>query len=285
MLFFKYNTNFIYDMNLTGRLYYSFINKKIFPSTERLKLKDFLKYFVDYFYIIAKLNNFKIIVQNLCDEEIIVSYYYFRTIIFNILLFILNNSNSQEEKVLEINVKNERNFESKYEMYNFHFEIKYYDNKLKINYNNLREILSIDNSHKNIEIDKEISKIKCVDLGIVLTNYILNYVYDNNLILVSYGNNHSLGFFIKGYLIMNSPMIMSSSACLEMKFKEPRSRIFEQYHTKILHKVYKINPPVVSKVGSVKEKLAKIESKELKKGLNFLNNFSNEASENEEKCK
>ena len=285
MLFFKYNTNFLYDMNLTGQMYYSFINKKIFPSTERINLKNFLNYFFDYFFIVAKLNNFKLVIHNLCDSEIIVSYYYFRTIIFNILLFILNNSSSQEEKVLEINVKNERNFESKHDMYNFHFEIKYYDNKLKINYNNLRDILTVDNSHKNIEIDKEISKINCVDLGIVLTNHILNYVYDNNLIMVSYGNNHSLAFFIKGYLVTNSPMMIPSHSYPEMKFKEPRSIIFEQYHMKILDKVYKVKTPVVTKAATVNNKVVKFDCIELNKGFNYVNNLPNEASENEEKCK
>jgi hypothetical protein len=288
MLFLKYNTNFLYDINLTGQLYYSLINKKILPSTERIKLKEFLNYFVDYFYLISKVNNFKLVLKNLCDEEIIVSYFYFRTIIFNVFLFIINNSNSNDEKIIEINVKNERNFEStKQDLHNFHFEIKFYDSKLKTNYNAMREILSIENSHNHIEIDKDISKIKCIDLGMVLTNYILNYVYDNNLIMVSYGNNHSLAFYIKGDLNKSSfnRFPTSDSGYPLMRLREPRTKIFEQYQDKILLKVYKLNPPVVPKVDGVREKLWKLETRELKKGFTFVDNTLNEVIEIEEKCK
>lgn len=285
-LFFKYNTNFVYDMNLTVQLYYAFINKKIFPPTEKIKIKEFLNYLIDYFYLISQVKNFKFVIKNLSNDEIIISYVYFRAILFNILLFILNNSNSNEEKIVEINIKNEKNFESKQDMFNFHFEIKYYDNKIKINYDTLRKILAIENLHNLIEIDKDIAKIKCIDLGMVLTNYIINYVYDNNLLLLSYGANHSISFYVKGYLHKSYYIKLASTGInySTIKLSEPRSRLFEQYQNKILQKLYKINPTAAVKIEGVREKLWKLENREMKRTFSFNTKTPNDSDENQEIC-
>jgi len=284
-LFFKYNINFIFDLNLTVDLFYSLINKKVYPPSDQIKVKEFINYLIDLFYVISKVKNFKFIIKNLCDDEIIVCYLYYRTILFNLLLFIVNNSNSADEKIVEITLKNERNFESKQDMYNFLFEFKYYDNKAKINYNTVREILAIENSYNFINIYKDILKIKCLDLGLVLSNYILQYVYDNNLNLLSYGGNNTISFYLKGFLLKTSlnKIPLSNVNYNVVKLKEPRPRLFEQYQTKILQKVYKLNPPVVANIDNIREKLWKLENRELKKGFTFKTDLK-ETDELEEKC-
>ena len=256
-------------MYLTSKIYGSLIGKKLHHPNCKINIKEFLNYFADYFYVFSKLKNFRIQFNHGFDDELIVVYQYYRVILFSTLLFILNNSDSTTEKVLEVNVQAEKDFTHNLNNninshnindYKLKFEFRYHCEKPKINFNDMYLIL-YNRTKGMLKGREELRKIKFLDVGILVVYYIVNLIYDNDLISVSEGDNHYLAFTLKGkYAKGNLSGIkgMNLVSLETKKFKEPRSIIFTQYYDKILLKVYKITPPIAHNLVDIIRKLGEI---------------------------
>jgi hypothetical protein len=264
-LFFKYNTNLVYDLKLSIELYYSIMKKSYNDAEHRVKLKDFINYFNEYFsFFASKIKNFRFAFKNVPDDEIVINYYYLRALLFNVIHFILNNSNSEVElKWVDIIVSID-------DSCNYKFEITYTDEKVKIDYNKVADILSIK---INSDTRSELSKVKILDIGIVLVDYIVKYIYNGKLVLTSNNYLHKIQFTIIAEDIINDENYKFYEEWPLIKLKEPRTRIFDLYHSKILEKIYKINPTkfeVREKLDGVKEKLDKLKLEDtISKGFTF----------------
>lgn len=99
--FFKYNTNLLYDLFLSMKVYNEITSKKYLkPSLRVINLTSLLNSFDNNFYTLARLKNVNIksnIFSNNphvgVDSEFILAYDYLRVVIFNTYNFFINNCN------------------------------------------------------------------------------------------------------------------------------------------------------------------------------------------------
>jgi hypothetical protein len=315
-LYFKYNIGFLYDSSLTLKAYNSLMNKRLHSYDYKISIKEMIEYFSDYFFIPLKVKNLKLVFHNYSNEdELVVNYTYFRTVLFNIILFIINNVNQEKEdtlkngydgyntnisnnslniqmnnyfsnstnnllspqsKVIEVNIRSEKEISS--EDYKVKFTIKYKDEKPKIEYSDINSLLNSKNKFLDMNF-KNLHRIKVLDIGIVSIYHILNRVYENELLMTTENNIHTISFHLKGKFQKENPIPVGSTKNIttillnenypSFKFREPHMKVFEGYYNKILHKVYKISPPIVNKAIDAREKISNIESNKNLKG-NFF---------------
>lgn len=314
-LYFKYNIGFLFDTCLTLKAYNSLMNKRLHTYDYKISIKEMIEYFSDYFLIPLRIKNLKLIFHNYSNEdELVVNYTYFRTVFFNIILFIINNVNIEKEdtlkkgydglntnissnslnyqtnnyfynstnnlisslsKVIEVNIRSEKEISS--EDYKIKFTIKYKDEKPKIEYADINSLLNSKNKCVDMNF-KNLNRINVLDLGLISIYHILNRVYDNELLISSENSIHTLSFYLKGKFQKESLIPVGSTKNITtillnenyptFKFREPHSKVFEEYYDKILQKIYKIFPPNINKILDTKEKICIIESNK-----NFKGNF------------
>jgi hypothetical protein len=242
--FLKYNITFIYELFLTLKTYDTIINKRLLTYNYKIVLPEFFNYLEDYLKIPCQLKNVKFLfINNSIEDELVVCFQYFRVIVFNILLFILNNTYSEtQERIIEVIFRSEKEFTG--EDYKIKFAIKYKDENIKINYNDVSKILATEQNKGCINCKVDAAKIKLLDLGLVTAYYILNHVFDNDLVMTSENSQHSISFFMIGKYQRNN----GGENYPNMKFIKPNTRISEQYYLKILKKIYEYTPPAAEQV-------------------------------------
>jgi len=190
----------------------------------------------------SRIKNFRFIFLFPVNEaEIIIFYPYIGALIFNIMQFILNNSNDvSEEKLVEVTI--EVNKDKLTQNPKINFKINYIDKKCKINFNQLKYILP-NRTKGLINFQELIAKAKIVDIGILLVYYLLNQIYDNELVMETdtKKDEHKISFFITALHINK---ITNCTNYSSFDFKEPNSRLFEQYYNKILLKIFNVGLPI-----------------------------------------
>jgi hypothetical protein len=252
-LYYKNNINFIYDMSLTLKVYSSIMSNRIHSPCDKLNMRELMNYFTDYFYTPGRMKNFKIESNisnyHLYEDDLLVYYPYVRVVLFNCLIFFINNcSETVKEKVLQVNLKYEK--DAAENEYKLRFDMKYNEETPKISFNHLGMIIT--NNTGYLKPSHEIEKMKLLDVGILTVYYIVNIVFGGDFVASSSQGVNKMSFFLKGksYRFYNKKPS-------NKRHKEPKS-IFEQYYNKILSKVYGFNPPVKN-IEIVKRNLNQIE--------------------------
>jgi hypothetical protein len=230
--FYKYNSNYVYDMYLTIKIFNSLLSKRIFTPKHKLNTIEFMNYIKDYFYIQGKVNNFHLFISNRTEEVLFVHYDYFRAIFFNVILFIINNTTNTKDKMLKISLSNNHEYNISNEA-SIKVEITYTDDKPKIKYNLIQKLLET-NSYVNSE--KLLKKIDLIDLGLVTVNYLIMFVYDNKLeCRTDEYNTHYITFYLKGLKVPIEKEIYSP-----IKLKLPKQNVAIKHYDNILKNVFKI---------------------------------------------
>ena len=224
--YYKFNTNYIYDMYNTIRVYNALVYNRIYSPNHRISIPDYINYLRDYFYIHAKIKKFNIEFSNKVEDEVIVHYDYYRAIFFNLILFVLNNSMEEnKEKYLKIKIYNPQLVKDN--DYIIKLDISYIDDKPKIRYNTLANLLK---SPCAVHSRQELKKAGLVDIGILVVHYIANMVYDNKLECTTDENNcHFINLTMKATKFTNE-----KNNHTVVKFKQPKTKISTEHYNKIL---------------------------------------------------
>jgi len=257
----KNSLNYIYDLSLTLNTFNCLRMSKINKRLTNLNFEYFVNYMINYFYPISKIKNFKIELKSDLEGEVYAIYDYYRVIFFNVIIFILNNTrDSKKEKTLTISVKHHIFTENQGSYYKAIFSFS--DDSPYIPYNLLNEVLQ---SLKNTELNSiTLEKYKLIDLGLLVSFYISNTVYNsefnvntlpnsnNHMIIVNILASNTKDNYQQGSMQLSQASLQNTirSIVVSKIFKKPKTFIEETYYNKILSKLYKENKNSSSLVGT-----------------------------------